>query len=156
MADEPFATLEELQARLDFTMDETEQRLGQAALEDLSDEARHYGSHLWTGPNTSPRVIRTWVLKAAYRYMKNIEGYIQSRAGMEAVAWPELEGMGTASFTQGEIKRIQQLARPVALNNSATFVYGRYDDGRHGGDIRVPVDYGGRKFPLIAKDDPFA
>lgn len=156
MADQPFATIEELQARLDFEMDDTERRLGQAALEDLSDEARHYGSFNWSGPNTSPRVIRTWVLKAAYRYMKNIEGYIQSRAGMETVAWPELtEVMGTASFTDKEIARIRSIARPAALGNAGTYVYGK-GEGASISDTWVPVHYGGRHFPLIAKEDPFA
>ncbi len=153
MADTPFADIEELQNRLDFTMDANERRLGQAALEDLSDEARHFGSLGWTGPNVAPRVVRTWVLKAAYRYMKNIEGYVQSRAGAESVSWPELtEIMGTASFTDQEIRRLRDLARPPALVNAATYVYGR-GDSRDAGDYWASVDYHGRKFPLIAKGD---
>lgn len=157
MATEPFATIEELQARLDFEMDETERRLGVSALADLSDEARHYGSTNWLGPNTSPPVIRTWVLKAASRYMKNIEGYVQSRAGMESVTWHEYDEMGTASFSRAEIKAIQEISRPPVLNNVGTYAYGRYGNSASGrGEVWVPTTPPGRKFPLIADGDPLA
>lgn len=156
MVETPFATVEELQARLDFEMDETEQRLATAALEDLSHEARHYGSLSWIGPNTAPPVIKTWVLKAASRYMKNIEGYVQSRAGMEQVTWHEFEEMGTASFTEAEIRRIQNISRPPVLNVSGTFAYGRYGSSKDRQDTWVPTIPPGRKFPLIAKEDDFA
>lgn len=112
---EPFATLDELQNRLDWTMDEGEERVAESALEDASDLARAYGRVWWDetlSMNTAPRLIRTLVLKACARYMKNYQGYTQSKAGDESVMWSDAAGadMGTVHFTKDEIKMIESLA----------------------------------------------
>ena len=112
---EPFATLEELQNRLDWTLDEGEERVAEAALEDASDLARAYGRTWWDetlSENTAPRLVRTLVLKACARYMKNYQGYTQSRAGDETVMWADAAGenLGQVYFTRDEIKMVEGLA----------------------------------------------
>jgi hypothetical protein len=102
MAD--LANLDDLKARLDWTLDADEERIATAALEDASDLARHYGSASWLDEASSPRLARTLVLKACKRYMQNPEGVIQSRAGDETMAWDDAAGenAGTVYFTKDE------------------------------------------------------
>lgn len=109
---ESLATLEDLKGRLDWTLDEDEERVGEAALEDASDLARAYGKASWFDTTTSPRLARTLVLKAAARYMKNPDGYTQSRAGDETLGWSDAAGenAGTVYFTKDEIKLLERLA----------------------------------------------
>jgi len=64
-------------AALDWALDEDERRLAASALEDASDLAREYGRD-WT-PETVPRLVRTLVLAACVRYLRNPDGYTQSR-----------------------------------------------------------------------------
>lgn len=114
---QPFATLEELGDRLDWTLDDGEERVAESALEDASDMARNYGRE-WVDAASAPRLIRTLVLKSCSRYMKNYSGYTQSRAGDENVQWSDAAGedMGTVYFTKDEIKMIESLAgRRTAL-----------------------------------------
>ncbi|WJN63026.1 head-tail joining protein 1 [Streptomyces phage phiScoe3] len=147
-----YATLEDLKARLDWELDEDEERVAGGALEDASDLAAHYGRE-WAEGN-APRLVRTLVLKAAQRYMKNPDGYTQSRAGDETLAWNDAQGenAGTVYFTDDEIKLLGSLGGrkpglvsvPISAWNSKI----RHRD--HGG--RVPVDYGGDTFPLYGDE----
>lgn len=146
---EPFATLEELQNRLDWTMDDGEERVAESALEDASEMARAYGRD-WEDAAVAPRLIRTLVLKACARYMKNYQGYTQSRAGDEQVTWSDRAGedMGTVYFTRDEIKLIEGLAgrRTSLISVPITAWNARYgiDNGTR------PVDYAedGKYFPM--------
>ena len=153
MADESLATIAELSARLDWQLDADETRVGLAALEDLSNEARFYGSVSWVSGNVSPPFARTLVLKAAARYMKNVEGYVRSRAGDEAVDWAEIPDiMGTASFTEGEKRDLSLQARPSSLLVSQVYAYG--NEGRYESrDNTVPVHGGGRRMRFLSPDD---
>jgi hypothetical protein len=109
VADE-FATLPELQARLDWTLDAGEQSVATAALADLSDDARFYGSQRWDS-TTAPRQAKSLVLRAAARHMRNPDGYVQSRAGDETIQWSDGgEDAGTAHFTEREQKILGALA----------------------------------------------
>jgi hypothetical protein len=110
----PLATIEELEAVLPFVMDDGERREATGALNDLSDEARHYGNPRWDGSDDAnptakpPYSITNLVLKAARRHMKNYEGFISSRAGDEAVGWTDRkEDAGSATFTREERERIK-------------------------------------------------
>jgi plasmid stabilization system protein ParE len=143
-----YATMEDLKARLDWELDEDEERIAGGALEDASDLAAHYGRE-WP-EDTAPRLVRTLVLKAAQRYMKNPDGYTQSRAGDETLAWNDAAGenAGTVYFADEEIKLLRSLAgkQPgiysVPLTAYKTKLRHRDDGGR------VPVDYGGDTFPM--------
>lgn len=107
---EEIATLEELQARLDWQLDTGEQAVAKGALEDLSDDARFYGSQRWD-ELTAPRQVRSLVLRAAARYMRNPDGFVQSRAGDETIIWSDNgEEAGTARFTENERKILGALA----------------------------------------------
>jgi hypothetical protein len=96
-----FATLDELKARLDWTLDADEERIATSALEDASDLARGYAGRDWPDGATAPRLVRTLVLKACKRYMTNPSGYTQSRAGDETLGWNDTQGenAGTVYFT---------------------------------------------------------
>jgi len=109
MAD--LATLDELKARLDWTLDADEERIAQSALEDASDLARHYAGRDWLDVSLAPRMARTLVLKACKRYMNNPEGYEQSRAGDETLVWNDRAGenAGTVYFTGDEVRLLQGL-----------------------------------------------
>ncbi|TCC19959.1 hypothetical protein [Kribbella sindirgiensis] len=109
---EPLAAIEELRDRLPFQMDEDEERDALGALEYLSDEARHYGSESWKTPLVTPPQVCRLVLRAAVRYMKNPDGFSQSRAGDETVAWSNTDGedAGTPHFTDREIGMLKKIS----------------------------------------------
>lgn len=96
--------------RLSFVMTADEERECQGAIDDLSDDARHYGKAIWTNSDNTPPQVKNLILRAAARYMKNYEGYTQSRAGDESVSMvdrgPEA---GSAHFTEREIKVLREL-----------------------------------------------
>lgn len=111
---EPFATLAELKARCDWTFDADEDRAAPGYLEEASDLARAYGRMNWT-PTTAPRQVKNMVISAVRRYMRNPEGYQQSRAGDETLMFADLgHDAGTIYFTPAE----EKLLRTLAGNNS--------------------------------------
>lgn len=144
---ELLASLEALLARLDWDLDDTEKRVATAALEDLSNDARRYGSSTWTAV-TAPAGVDTMVLRAAVRYMRNPDGYIQSRAGDEIVGWAPRKEAGAAEFSAAEKDELRELGRKSPLNTIQTYVYMAPGEGRHTRDIHVPVHYHGKGFPL--------
>lgn len=124
MADE-LATLPELQARLDWDLDPGEQNVATGALEDLSDDARFYGSSRWDS-TTAPRQVKSLVLRAAARHMRNPDGFVQSRAGDETIIWSDGgEDSGTAHFTEREEKILASLAgRGTGLTSVQVVAWG--------------------------------
>ncbi|WMI34736.1 head-to-tail adaptor [Streptomyces phage Marav] len=106
-----FATLEELKARLDWTLDADEERIATSALEDASDLAVHYVGRDWPDAASAPRLVRTLVLKACKRHMNNPSGYVQSRAGDETLGWGDDQGenAGTVYFTADEQKLLAEI-----------------------------------------------
>jgi len=163
MAD-AIATVEELQARLDWVLDSGEQGVAAGALDDLSDDARYYGSASWSS-TTAPRQVKSLVLRAAARYMRNPDGYVTSRAGDETLAWSDLgEDAGTAHFTSTEQKMLAKLAgRSKSIVSVNTVAYGptrssgpRYINpyvplDRSDDTIYAQADSG--LFPMLAKDE---
>jgi hypothetical protein len=147
-----FAELPDLTARLDWTLDADETRIATAALEDASDLARTYGRN-WFDAASAPRMVRTLVLAACVRYMRNPDGYTQSRAGDETLAWNEVgDKAGSIYFTDAEIKVLAALAGrsgiisvPVSAWNSRIRDTTGY----------VPVSGGGDPFPMYASDEPW-
>jgi cytochrome c556 len=106
-----FATLDELKARLDWTLDADEERIATSALEDASDLASFHAGRDWPDAASTPRLVRTLVLKACKRYMDNPSGYTQSRAGDETLGWNDSQGenAGTVHFTDDEQKLLAEV-----------------------------------------------
>ena len=147
---EPLATIEELAARLAFEMDDDDKREAEGALESLSDDARFYGKSTWIDPTVTPPQICRLVLKAANRYMKNFDGFAQSRAGDETVTWSNQDGedAGSPHFTSREVAQLRQLAGESKLF-SAPLTTGPRSSGF---DERcyVPDPDGGEPIPYFA------
>lgn len=111
-----FATPSELQARLDFDLVDNElgedlTAIAQSALDDLSEDARSYGSTAWVDNASAPAIVKSIVLRAATRYVKNLEGATTSRAADETIGWEgDKHGMaGSPYFSDREIQQIQQI-----------------------------------------------
>lgn len=115
---EDLCTLAEVQDRLPFDMSDQEKREAQGAITDLSDDARQYGSSLWT-PANAPRQVKNLVKRAAARHMKNYEGFVSSRAGDEAVGWTDRgESAGSAYFTREEKTALARMAFRGGLSSA--------------------------------------
>lgn len=132
---EALVTVEELADRLPFVMDADDEREATGALEDLSDDARYYGSDSWVDALTTPRQVRNLVLRAAVRHMKNYEGFIQSRAGDETLVWTDRgEDAGSAYFTRREQNALRQMAgKGGGLGSFDTTAWGTSEHHRHVG-----------------------
>lgn len=151
---DPFATLEELEARLEWTLDDGERRIAQGALESLSDDARFYG-RAWLNAQSAPRQVKNLVLKAASRFMRNPDGYTTSRAGDETLAWTDRgENSGEAEFTEREIKALKAMAGQGGIVSVPTYAW---NSRKSSGPVYVPVSgYPGEKaFPYFASEDEF-
>lgn len=112
------ATLDELQARCDWTFDADEERAATGYLDEASDLARAYGRDAWESTN-APRMVKNLVLSAVRRFMRNPEGYTQSRAGDETLAWTDLgHDAGSIYFTSGEIKLLRSLAGTSGIRSA--------------------------------------
>lgn len=148
MAD--YATLEDLQSRLEWDLDELETRVALSALTDLSIDATSIGKDWGASP---PAYVTRVVLAATVRYMKNLEGVVTSRAGDETLTFNEVkEGAGSPRFTGDEI---------VGISKAATGLigFGTIPILNMGGDGvvisgLVPTDIEGeRMIPLFAEGD---
>ena len=117
------AKLEDLSARLEdeITSQPNYETIATNALADLSDDANFYGSASWTDTSV-PSVVKSIILRAASRYMKNPDAFTQSRAGDETLAWSDQrdDQAGSAHFAESEIKQIES----VAAGNSAVPQFG--------------------------------
>lgn len=156
---EPFALVEDVQRRLDFALDTAEHAAVQAALEDMSSEARYYGNRAWPDPSATPNIVRATVIKAVARWARNMNGYVTSRAGDETLSWSDVgPEAGAPEFLPKEIKLLKAIGdgRAGAFSiGSAEVVaydpsYRNIDDGRihiAGRDSSAPGD--GPANPLI-------
>lgn len=119
-----FATVQELQARLEWTLSTTEVGVAEGALDDLTIQAKEYGRATWTD-GQHPPAIKSMILSAAARFMRNYEGFSESRAGDETLGWKQGSvEPGTAEFTKGEIKRIKRIASAPAFGAITTYTWG--------------------------------
>lgn len=107
---EPFATVGELTNRLDWDLSPQELNMAAEALEDASTLVRAYGRD-WPH-DAAPALAKTLTLKSAARYMRNPDGYTQSRAGDETVAWTDRRGENEGVYlSDTEIKLLTKLVR---------------------------------------------
>ena len=145
-----FATVSELSARLEWDLDEGEVRVAEGALEALTYEAIEFGSPTWT-TETVPAGVKSLVLTAAARYMRNYNGYNESRAGDETVGWGAVSREpDTAEFTESERRRIKRFA----INNPGfgtidVYTWGTKPAQRE--DLLVPMK--DRDLPWINADE---
>lgn len=144
-----FASIDDLKARLDWVLDEDEERAANGALEDASDLARFYGKD-WEDAASSPRLVRTLVLVCVKRYMTNPSGYVQSRAGDETLGMTDLgDKAGGIYFTEAEQQMLFSLAGRTKLYSAPLTAYGPMRR-RHEG--YVPVEDGSKPFPMYRSD----
>jgi hypothetical protein len=142
------ATLVELTARLEWVLDADETRAANGALADLSDQALHYGRSTWTDL-TVPALVKNTILAAAARYLRNPDGYTQSRAGDETLTWTDRgHDAGTAYFTEREVKLISGFAGRAGIGSIPIYAWGnkRTILGY------VPVQGGGDPFPMFSDE----
>ena len=148
---EKFATLSELMNRLDWTLDPSEERVAASALEDASELARAHGKN-WVDAATAPRLVRTLVLSACVRYMKNPESYTLSRAGDETLQWEgQGQNAGVVHFTEDERKLLAALGGKssifsVPVNAWRTQARTYRDQGY------VPAADGTKPIPMFSSD----
>ncbi|AXQ61068.1 head-to-tail adaptor [Streptomyces phage Hank144] len=148
-----FATLDELKARLDWTLDADEERIATSALEDASDLARAYAGRDWIPVTTAPRLVRTLVLKACKRYMNNPSGYTQSRAGDETLGWNDDAGTdaGTVYFSGDEQRMLAEIGgRKAGLISAEISAWNSVRRPVHAG--LVPVEGGDKQLPFFRED----
>lgn len=146
---EPLATVAELASGLEWVLSDDEERLATATLEDLSDDARAYGSESWVDPESAPHQVKRLVLRVARRFMRNPDGYVTSRAGDETLSWADQgEHMGTARFNDDERKMLARLAGKGSIVSVALY----HGSARVTHDPYVPT-VGGKPFPYYAEGD---
>ncbi len=145
-----YGTLDEVRQRLDWTLDLDEERIAVAALADASEEARVHGRDWPTA--RAPRLVRTLVLKAVVRYLRNPDGYVTSRAGDETLTWSDLgERAGTVQFTRDEIALLRRLAgRDAGLTTAPVVAWSMRPTLRVPG--YVPVQGSSERFPMFAHE----
>lgn len=151
---EPLTTVPEVAKGLDFELDNGADKIATVAIEDLSDDARLYGSATWLTPATTPPQICRLVRRAVIRYMKNYEGYVQSRAGDETLVWTDLKDeAGSPFFTDREIKvlAITAKGRATTLQTAGISAWGTSANPYPVG--LVPTGVGSKPFPLFASED---
>src|SRR5699024_6508952 len=95
-------TLKVLPGRLDWEKDADQKDGVQDALADVTALVLYYGSTTWT-ENSAPPVAKMIVKAAATRYLRNPDGYDQSRAGDETVGWGDAAQRPEVYLTPGEI-----------------------------------------------------
>lgn len=147
-----FADLSDLEDRLDFDLNDAQQRMAVAALEDASHMARHYSGLDWPDQG-APAIARTIVLNVVARYMRNPDGYTQSRAGDESVSWSDGDGSDrpTLRFTDQEQSILSKLGRPVGFGSIGTYAW----TNRPAKPDTLYVAVEGRSsFPMFSGSDP--
>lgn len=151
---ESLVTLDDVDERLPFELDDDERREATNTIESLSDDARHYGSSAWTEHGNTPRSVRNLILRAATRHLKNPDGYTQSRAGDETLAWTDRgHDSGSAYFTAREVEMLRTIAGriteklhsvPVFVATSAEFA-----------DASTVPTQGGSPIPYFNGSEPW-
>lgn len=153
---EPLTTATEVGNGLDFDLDGDLEKIAKTAIEDLSDDARFYGLSTWMTQATTPTQVQRLVRRAAIRYMKNYEGFVQSRAGDETLVWSDLgEDAGSPFFTDKEKQMLSsyQMGR-ATLTTAGVMAWNTVPCTRPVGLVPTGID--SKPFPLFAsEDDPW-
>lgn len=154
----PFVTYETLAEQLDFTLDEQGQKQATRRLEMASNLARFYGLDSWTDLAV-PAIVRDIVLNVVERYMRNPDGYTQSRAGDETVAWRDPGDEGNWYVSSSEKEILAGLGKPsFGIGTVSTVIWGtkaNFDGRNPDNDIMLHTDphLAGDLFPYFSGKD---
>jgi hypothetical protein len=148
--EEALISLDELADVLDWEMSDEERRLASGVIESLSDEARLTGSTAWLGAYCTPGPVRRIVRTAAARFMRNPDGYVQSRAGDETVVWSD-KTRPVAEFTETEVNAIRSYAGRGNVTSVPVygFSYRRKTGPVDRGYVGITGSPGERPFPFL-------
>ena len=145
-------TLDELKARLPWTLDADEELDATDALEYLSELACSIGQP-WPTPESCPRLVRNVIITATKRYLRNPDGYVQSRAGDETLQWTDLgPESGSPHFTKGERRVNAGQGGKGGVQSAPASAWGPQRTDATADLGYVPVTGGGKPFPLY--NDP--
>lgn len=148
-----FIDVPTVQAQLDFELGEQGEAEAEYRIEMASEEARFYGMN-WPD-DACPKLVKHIVLNRVVRYMRNVEGYDESRAGDEMVRLAQIKKEdGSWYFTDEEKAILRTLGKPrIGLGSVVINPWGtRYVNPT----VFVPVfSYpSADPFPLFASTDP--
>lgn len=140
--------IDDMTARMEWTMDDDETRLAVGTLEDLSEDARHYGSKAWTTPENTPRQIQSLIRRTTIRHLRNPDGFTVSRAGDETVGWSDKgDSNGRVEFSDKDIKTIRQIGGARAFLTVPIYAWNSGTPVIQG---LVPDAAGGDPFPMYS------
>lgn len=137
---------------LDWELTPSEVADAADTLEYLSDLARTHAGQVWE--YLCPPIVRGTILAAAKRYMRNADGYTQSRAGDETLAWDgQGDKAGTPYFTSQEIAVIRACVGRVGFGSVTVNAWGTSNNRVVSG--YVPTGPDSKPFPLYGGDGPW-
>lgn len=145
-------TLEELEGRLDWELDAGEKKVAQGALDDATALVLYYGSSTWT-ETSAPPVAKMIVKAAATRYLRNPDGYDQSRAGDETVGWGDAAQRPEVYLAPGEIDILRGTSGGGGLWSAQLQAWPGMGEGSGYTTGYVPMA-DGKPFPYYV-DDPW-
>lgn len=146
------ATIEELEVRAGFELDDRTRNMAIAALDDASALVREYGDPGWTD-ETAPPIAKSLTLAAALRYVHNPMAVTQSRGGDETLAWDASAARGVYLLPE-EIAVLERHAQQARGLHVAEIVAYSGRTTRQYTD-QVPVDYGGKYWPMYREGDTY-
>jgi len=142
---------ERLTARLDWELSPAELADAADTLEYLSDLARQHG-RAWE--DAAPAIVKSTILAAAVRYMRNSDGLTQSRAGDETMAWDGIgDKAGAPYFTDAEVATIRSAAGVGGITAVPTYAWGSSANRVRDVVGLVPTGADSKPFPLFASDE---
>lgn len=146
------ATIEELEVRAGFELDERTRNMAIAALDDASALVREYGDPAWT-VDIAPPIAKSLTLAAALRYVHNPMAVTQSRGGDETLAW-DTAGARGVYLLPDEIAVLERHAQQARGLHVADIVAHSSTRGRRE-QYHAPVDYGGKHWPMYREGDVY-
>ena len=159
---EPLAELEDLEARLEFDLDDDKMReLGRSALEDATVLVREYGLASWTAA-TAPPIAITLTLKAAARFVINPMSLETARGADETNIWGETNSRGVY-LEPDEIELLRQHRKtdngfqaPRTYNYTKRFADVRPLGTKHYSPVTGYGDGQAKFFPDYTEGDVYA
>ena len=148
-----FPSIDDVKRRLEEDTTPQMDSMIQEGLRDALDLCQEYGNSTWD-ENTLPERIGRLCAKAVARWIRNPDGFAQSRAGDETLMWQDQERPGEVHFTEDEIAMIQRIAQPQQLSGFGTIQMLAYGDAPVNPEIRIPVMDGHRTMPWWGPTPP--
>lgn len=139
------ATIEELEVRSGFELDDRTKAMAVAALDDASALVREYGDPAWV-TDTAPPIAKSLTLAAALRYVHNPMSVTQSRGGDETLAWDASAARGVYLLAEeiAVLERHAQQARGLHVAEIVAYSSSRTRQRT----AQIPVEYEGKYWPM--------